>query len=72
MAEEGSLAFASRCKALLDEAILESMPQKLSIATTVIGTKRNSRLCFLVSLAPDSLPWAVDFVCPRLDHMPKP
>ena len=58
--EEGSVAFASECNAPLDKDILDSLLQKLNVATTLIATKRNSQLCFLVSLVPDSLPWTDD------------
>lgn len=46
-----TLAFASGCEAFLDKGTLESL---LNLAVTVVETKRNSWLCFLLSLVPGS------------------
>lgn len=48
--EEGSVALVSVCNTFLDKGILERLLLKLNLAVTVTDTKRNSRLCFLVSL----------------------
>lgn len=46
--DEDSVAFV-----LSQKGILETLLQKRNVTTIDIATKRNSWLCFLVSLAPD-------------------
>lgn len=67
-----ALCLGLKVQSFLRQRILEPLLQKLNLAITVIDTKRNSSLCFLVSLVPDLLFWAYKSVCLSLDHVTKP